>query len=104
MGKATGSKIPRLCPCGRNARSVGLGPDFQKRYGILCSGCHRYNIIDKKNYCERCGFVAEVPQQIEVDHKDCNKRNNDRNNLWSLCANCHRLKTHANQEWKNEYV
>lgn len=104
MGKATGSKAPRLCPCGRNGRSVGLGPDFQKRYGVLCSTCHKVNIRDKKNYCERCGFIAEVPQQIEVDHKDGNKRNNNRDNLWCLCANCHRLKTHANNEWENRYV
>jgi len=103
MGKATGSKTPRLCPCGRNGRHAGLGPDGLPRYGVLCKRCHKSNIKDKKNYCERCGFVPEVPQQIEVDHKDGNKRNNDRENLWSLCANCHRLKTHRNQEWKKIY-
>jgi len=104
MGKATGSRVPRLCPCGRNARSVGLGPDFQQRFGVLCSSCNRRNIRDKKNYCERCGFVPEIPQQIEVDHKDGNKRNNDRDNLWSLCSNCHTLKTIKNKEWNNTYV
>ena len=104
MGKASGSKVPRLCPCGRNARHAGLGPDGLPRYGVLCKSCHRHNIIDKKNYCERGGFVAEVPQQIEVDHRDGNKRNNNKDNLWCLCANCHRLKTHANKEWENEYV
>jgi hypothetical protein len=104
MGSATGSKIPRLCPCGRNARNAGLGPDGLPRYGVLCKSCHRHNIADKKNYCERCGFVPEVPQQIHVDHKDGNKRNNDRNNLWSLCANCHALKTQVNEDWKNQYV
>lgn len=104
MGKASGSKIPRLCPCGRNARNNGLGADNKPRWGVLCKSCHRNNIRDKKNYCELCGFVAKVPQQIEVDHKDGNKRNNTPENLWCLCANCHRLKTHANEEWKNEYV
>lgn len=103
MGKAGGSRTPRLCPCGRNARNMGLGKDNKTRYGVLCSTCHRLNIRDKKNYCELCGFIAKVPQQIEVDHKDGNKRNNNRDNLWSLCANCHRLKTQVNKEWTQRY-
>lgn len=105
MGKASGSKVRRLCPCGRDSRHAGLGPDGLPRYGVLCKSCHKNNIRDKKNYCERpgCGFVAEIPQQIEVDHKDGNKRNNEQSNLWSLCANCHRLKTHANKEWESKY-
>lgn len=103
MGKATGSRTQRLCPCGRMSRNIGRGKDDQTRYGILCNTCHRANLRDKKNYCESCGFIAKVPQQIEIDHKDGNKKNNARENIWSLCANCHRFKTHANNEWMNRY-
>lgn len=34
----------------------------------------------KKDHCERCGFVAEIPAQL-----DCLPT------LETLCANCHRL-------------
>lgn len=47
----------------------------------------------KKDYCERCGFRAEHPCQLDVDHIDGNHNNNDPLNLQTLCANCHRLKT-----------
>ncbi|NDF35795.1 MAG: HNH endonuclease [Nitrosopumilaceae archaeon] len=104
MGKATGSKTPRICPCGRRARNAGLGPDGLPRYGVLCKSCNSHNLRDKKNYCENCGFIPQIPQQIEIDHRDGNKRNNARENLWSLCCNCHRLKTVQNSEWRNQYV
>lgn len=52
-------------------------------------------VVHKKTYCERCGFVAEHPSQLDVDHIDGNKSNSDISNLMTLCANCHRLKTHT---------
>lgn len=47
----------------------------------------------KKNHCEKCGFVAVHSAQLDVDHKDGNKKNTAVSNLQTLCANCHRLKT-----------
>lgn len=41
--------------------------------------------------CERCGFVAVHPAQLDVHHKDLNHSNNEKENLETLCANCHRL-------------
>lgn len=41
----------------------------------------------------RCGFIPEHPVQLDVDHIDGNGRNDDPENLQTLCANCHRLKT-----------
>lgn len=46
-----------------------------------------------KDKCEKCGFVPEHICQLDVDHIDQNKSNNDPCNLMTLCANCHRLKT-----------
>lgn len=54
--------------------------------------------IHKKDACERCGFVAVHISQLDVDHIDGNKKNNDPNNLQTLCANCHRLKTWLNKD------
>ena len=56
-------------------------------------------IVHKKSQCELCGFVPENPVQLDVDHVDGNNANNNPDNLQTLCANCHRLKTHQNKDW-----
>jgi len=38
--------------------------------------------------------------QLDVDHIDGNKKNNDISNLMTLCANCHRYKTLVNDDYK----
>lgn len=53
----------------------------------------------KKNQCELCGFIPIHECQLDVDHIDGNHKNNTPNNLQTLCANCHRLKTHNNKDW-----
>ena len=50
--------------------------------------------LHKKNTCEHCGFVPVHISQLDVDHIDGDRWNNDPANLQTLCANCHRLKTH----------
>jgi hypothetical protein len=54
--------------------------------------------IHKKDICEQCGFVPIHTVQLDVDHIDGNHYNNDVNNLQTLCANCHRLKTYINKD------
>lgn len=48
----------------------------------------------KESTCSKCGFVPVDSCQLDVDHIDNNKDNNERSNLQTLCANCHRLKSH----------
>jgi hypothetical protein len=55
------------------------------------TGGNRGYRLHKGSTCERCGFVAEHPRQLDVHHRDGNWRNNDLANLQTLCANCHRL-------------
>ncbi|NDB84204.1 MAG: HNH endonuclease [Alphaproteobacteria bacterium] len=59
----------------------------------------------RKQYCEnvdgRLGFLCTsnilIEDQLEVDHIDTNKSNNDPSNLQTLCANCHRYKTYTDR-------
>ena len=39
----------------------------------------------------KCGFIPLHPCQMDTHHIDGNHKNNDRDNLELLCANCHRL-------------
>lgn len=48
----------------------------------------------KQTVCSRCGFVPEHTCQLDVDHIDGNHYNQNPTNLQTLCANCHRLKSH----------
>lgn len=48
----------------------------------------------RKDFCEMCGFIPKNMCQLDVDHIDGNHTNNAENNLQTLCANCHRYKTH----------
>ena len=47
----------------------------------------------KGSKCEHCGFVPVHSCQLDVDHIDGDRSNNHPENLQTLCANCHRLKT-----------
>jgi len=81
------------------------------KYRPLCYRCHtaRHNMPIrrgkalkrntvyahfKKDTCEFCGFIAKHSCQLDVDHKDGDYTNNSPDNLQTLCANCHRLKTY----------
>ena len=74
-------------------------------WNVRCASCHKkkYNMKNiawktyrryKKNKCESCGFIPIHACQLDVDHIDNDHKNNDLSNLKTLCANCHRLKTH----------
>ena len=88
--------------------SCGTRKDGSKIWRLFCNHCielHRGYERDRfrgsKDYrkkvrckCERCGFIPEHISQLDVDHIDNNHDNNNPSNLQTLCANCHRLKTH----------
>jgi len=54
-----------------------------------------------KPMCILCGFIPEDPCQIDIDHIDGNYKNDNKENLQALCANCHRLKS---KKIKMEYI
>lgn len=92
---------PKCVDCSRGARYHTKNEDGTVKYWRkYCTMCHknrgqkqyRYR-LQKKTYCEKCGFIAVHPTQLDVDHIDGNHSNENLNNLQTICANCHRLKT-----------
>ena len=95
--------------CGNPADNAGNG-----RWHTLCSKHHKEKYQNKNGhndyrghkvgYCEnvdgRLGFVCTttvlIDDQLDVDHIDGNKKNKDPSNYQTLCACCHRYKTHKN--------
>ncbi|CAB4149570.1 HNHc domain containing protein [uncultured Caudovirales phage] len=96
---ARGRTQQGLCGCGNLQRNVGRNPNGVTIYGTACNSCHRTGKKSKLDHCQRCGFKGEDPVQLDVDHIDGNRSNNDPSNLQTLCANCHRLKTKQNKDW-----
>lgn len=95
-----------LCACGNVQESKGKNYLGRQVYARYCSSCKRQKTkgngllkIDKS--CEKCNFKPEHPSQMDIDHIDGNHKNNDSSNLQILCANCHRLKTYLNKDWKS---
>lgn len=78
-------------------------PNGKSKHGFTkwhkyCVDCAKgaYNskfgyLLHKKDKCEKCGFIPEDKCQLDVIYKDGNKKNKDKRNLKTLCANCNRL-------------
>ena len=118
--KLESSSIQGVCmKCGVNKQHNKGGG----KYRPLCSRCHlirddteeqinkrkenRKATRERNSYrvhkgesCEECGFIPVHSCQLDVDHIDGNHDNNDTDNLKTLCANCHRLKTYINKDWE----
>jgi len=62
-------------------------------YEHLPKAFWRWLIEQAGHRCERCGWAEMHPRlgyvPLEVDHRDGDRSNNARENLWVLCANCH---------------
>jgi hypothetical protein len=87
------------CHCGKPVRSKGRGQGGFQIWDKLCATCRCGGYRKhKKDTCEHCGFKAIHRVQLDVDHIDGDRTNNDESNLQTLCANCHRLKTHLSED------
>lgn len=93
-----------LCECGNLVAVKNKKADGTPVYRRRCDTCRRKGQSFKGDICDKCGFKAENPVQLDVDHKDNNPANNDPSNLWTLCKNCHVLKTKVNRDWVHKSV
>jgi len=107
------SHIRGLCVvCNKNPQK----PKANEKFRPICSSCDkklydknrnlrtelykRPYIKHKKLVCESCSFIPVHSCQLDVDHIDGNHKNNSLDNLQTLCANCHRLKTYQGKDWR----
>lgn len=80
------------------SKNNGVSKHGFKKYHKYCSSCSKaaYNpkfgfVLNKKNKCEKCGFVPEDSCQLDLVYKDGNMKNKEKTNIKTLCANCSRL-------------
>lgn len=87
-----------LCKrCGENPRVKRYSG--RKGFHEYCRTCKKkpYRMY-KKDICEFCGFIPVHKTQLDVDHINGDHKDNRPENLQTLCANCHRLKTMVQQD------
>lgn len=101
----SGNLIRINCGCGRQAISKGRNSKGQRIYGSICSTCREIARSYKLEYCQNCGTFPNSKRDLDVDHIDGNKHNNNPENLQTLCKPCHNQKTVKNGDWRHyKYV
>ena len=80
------------------AKPNGISKHGFKKWHKYCATCAKaaYNkkfgfLLNKKNKCEKCGFIAEDKCQLDIIYKDNNQKNKVKSNMRTLCANCNRV-------------
>lgn len=101
----------KMCP---KCRKILHVDDFHKnprtpsgRYS-RCKRCHLElvkgpYVLSKTLTCEACGNTLLDLCQMDVDHMNENHSDNRPENLCSLCANCHRLKSLRSNLFYSQY-
>ena len=82
----------------RNARWASKHPDRARRARIEAELNAKPYRRAKKSKCDECNFVPVVMCQLDVDHINGDHNDNSIENLQTLCANCHRLKTKQSRD------
>lgn len=74
-------------------------------YGIEFNNKLKQQIRDRdKHTCQECGFNEEkLDRKLSIHHIDYNKKNNNQNNLISLCRSCHMQTNFKREDWTNYF-
>ena len=100
-----------LCKtCGVKPCAINYYKNNQVYYRSKCDTCARnskakkprwYQLgYRKKNFCEKCGFHSNHPEQFNVFHIDGNLNNCRPKNLKTICANCQRILHREGVNWR----
>ena len=79
----------------KNFGESSMNPEAVRRFKLL---------KERGEVCEVCGFIATNKCQLDIDHIDGDCKNNKFSNLQILCANCHRLKTFLNRDYRERKI
>ena len=106
-GYRTGSTMAEsVCEvCNNTFEHLAIPSSKPKYCSIQCAGIPKRKFHSRawkrsvrKDHCEICGFIPVNMGQLDLDNADGNRFNNSVDNLQTLCANCHRLKTILNRD------
>ena len=96
-GKKLNKKIKKNCIyCGKQFEIQRYRKDKAKYCGLICKNkFEKPRYIDGrasyrkylKKCCEKCNSTKK---RLEIHHKDENRKNNNINNLITLCSKCHK--------------
>lgn len=98
-------KTGQCLQCPNKRAKVGYFTDGEPKYSRLCNTCRKrkydrasflWKRENKDTVCGECGFESEHLCQMDIDHviPIFEGGENDDDNLQTLCANCHRLKSY----------
>jgi 5-methylcytosine-specific restriction endonuclease McrA len=87
-----------LCGCGKPVMRKDYTLKGFPVWASSCSNCRYVARLNRKDKCEKCGTT----KNLNIDHKDGNRSNNNPDNLETLCWPCHKDKTTKNGEWFNQ--
>jgi len=102
--KSEGQKERTICSCGKRPIAINYKKDGITHYRSICSACakkksnkknKRYKGYTRKHICEKCGFKASYPEQLNV--YVINNNPSITMNLKTVCLNCERELHHTNQ-------
>lgn len=105
---------PYCTTCNENLAAINYVINNKTYFRKSCSSCLRKKTkfkpvpppwsksgYKKKHKCDRCNFVAKnVKKQLRVYYVDGNLKNNDWNNLKTICLNCQAALEDTRQGWK----
>ena len=91
-GKPKKCFLQKTCECG-NVCESHVGKNGHRYFHARCKSCRTRGRA--REACEACGYRPVTPELLEVDHILPRARGGDNSpeNLQTLCANCHKVKT-----------